>query len=97
MSTIKCSDKHCPTHNGFKTHGRIIEGTIIKMDTHGSVTIELPRLFYLPKFERYEKRRSRIRAHKPFCMDAKIGNKVKITESRPISKTKHFVITEILK
>ena len=59
-----------------------------------SATIEWPRLSYLHKYERYEKKRSKVRSHNPPCINAKIGDEVKIIECRPISKTKKFVIVE---
>ena len=51
----------------------------------------------IAKFERYEKRQSKIHAHNPSCLDAKIGDRVKIAECRPISKTKSYVVVEVLK
>ena len=48
------------------------------------------------KFERYEKRRTRIKVHNPECINAKEGDIVKISECRPLSKTKNFVIIENL-
>ena len=37
---------------------------------------------------------SRITAHNPPCLDAQRGDKVKIAECRPLSKTKNFVVVE---
>lgn len=59
-----------------------------------TATIEWPRRKYVTKFERYEKSRTRIKAHNPKTIDAKKGDIVKIMECRPISKTKHFIIIE---
>ena len=89
--TAKCKDKHCPFHGNIKTRGKIFTGEIISY-FHKTVTIEFPRRFYLPKYERYEKRRTRIKTHNPPCIDAKKGDFVKIMECKPISKTKNFVI-----
>lgn len=89
-----CNDAHCPFHSGLKVRGRIFSGVIIKKDTHKTATVEWPRLFFLQKYERFEKRRSRIRVHNPPCINAAIGDKVTIMECRPISKTKKFVILE---
>ena len=61
---------------------------------HKTVIVERNYLHFIPKYERYERRRSRISAHSPPCIDAKRGDKVKIAECRPLSKTKHFVIIE---
>lgn len=87
-----CSDNHCPFHSHLKVRGRIFTGTVIKKDTHKTAVIEWPRLFHLQKYERYEKRRTRIMAHNPPCINASIGDKVTIMECRPVSKTKKFVI-----
>lgn len=94
LPTQECEDKHCPFHGKVKIRGKIFTGTIIRGDTHKTATVEWSRLFYLPKYERYEKRRTRIKAHNPPCINAKIGDTVKIMESKPISKTKNFVIIE---
>jgi len=93
----ECSDKHCPFHNGFGMHGRTFDGAVIKMNMQKTAIIEWPRFIYLNKFERYEKRRSRIKVHKPDCIDLKVGDNVKVMETRPISKTKNFVIVEVEK
>lgn len=89
-----CKDKKCPFHGEIKLHGRIFTGTLIKKDTNRSATVEWTRIHELPKYERHEQRRSRVRVHNPDCIKAEIGDKVKIAECRPISKTKHFVIIE---
>ena len=91
-ATVSCSDKHCPFHGGLSIRGRSFVGKVVKMDAHGTVSVEWPRLLYLQKYERYEKRRSRKKAHNPACINAKIGDNVTIMECKPISKTKNFVI-----
>lgn len=93
----ECKDKHCPFHNSLSLRGRIFIGEIKRVNVHKTATVEWGRLYYLPKYERYEKRRTRLRVHKPDCLDVKEGDKVKIIESKPISKTKNFVIIEVLK
>ncbi len=94
---VTCQDKHCPFHGEIKVRGRIFTGKVVKDSMHKTVTVEWPRLFYLPKYERFEKRKTRIKAHNPDCLKAKQGDNVKIMETRPISKTKNFVVVEILK
>lgn len=92
-----CQDKHCPFHSQLSTHGTIFVGEVIKKNVHKTATISWQRPFYLTKYERYEKRRSRIKVHIPDCMEINIGDKVKAIECTPISKTKNFVIIEKLK
>ena len=91
-----CNDLHCPYHGGMKVRGREFTGIVIKTGANKTVTLEFPRLFYLPKYERYEKRRSRVKVHVPGCFEIKVGDKIRVVETRPISKTKNFVIVEVL-
>jgi ribosomal protein S17 len=61
-----------------------------------TAVIEFPRLHYITKYERYEKRRTKLKVHNPECVSAKNGDVVEIMECRPLSKTKSFVITKKL-
>jgi ribosomal protein S17 len=47
---------------------------------------------YIPKYERYERRKTRVTAHNPDCIKAKEGDVVVIGECRSLSKTKSFII-----
>ena len=92
-----CKDRHCPFHGELKVRGRIFTGKVVKSSMQRTVTVEWLRLFFLPKYERFEKRRTRIKAHNTECVDAKTGDEVRIMESKPISKTKNFVVIEVMK
>jgi small subunit ribosomal protein S17 len=59
--------------------------------------VERRYFHFIPKYERYERRHSRIAAYNPECISAKEGDKVKIVECRPLSKTKAFAIIEVIK
>ncbi|MGC8851180.1 MAG: 30S ribosomal protein S17, partial [Candidatus Micrarchaeia archaeon] len=50
----------------------------------------------VPKYERFEKRRSRIHVHVPECMNVKEGDRVLIGECRKLSKTKAHVVIKKL-
>ncbi|MBI4141505.1 30S ribosomal protein S17 [Candidatus Woesearchaeota archaeon] len=89
-----CNDTHCHVHNKLRTHGRQFTGTVIEATAQKTATIEWQRKYYLPKYERYEQRRTKVKAHNPECLNAQKGDIVTIKECRPLSKTKHFVITE---
>ncbi|MEK6907514.1 MAG: 30S ribosomal protein S17 [Nanoarchaeota archaeon] len=93
----ECQDYHCPFHGTLKVRGRVFNATVTKTDINKSATIEFLNYYYIQKYERYEKRTTRLKVHNPPCINAKIGDYVKIIESRPISKTKSFVIIEVLK
>ena len=93
----ECSDKNCPFHGNLSLRGKILQGTVVSDRMQGSVVIERTYLHYLPKYERYERRHTRISAHNPPCINAKKGDKVKIAECKTLSKTKHFVVVELMK
>lgn len=87
-----CNDVFCPFHGDIKVRGRIFTGVVVQKDMHRSAVIEWQRRFYIHKYERFEKRISRIKVHNPACIDAEIGDEVMVIETRPISKTKSKVI-----
>jgi small subunit ribosomal protein S17 len=91
-----CKDKKCPFHGDLSVRGKGFTGIIIKRDVHKTATVEWSRRIKIPKYERYEKKRTKVQAHNPGCIDAKEGDTVKIMECRPLSKTKNFVIIENL-
>ena len=94
MVEVKCVDKNCPIHGTVRTRGRSFVGRVISSKMQKTVIIEFERVHYLPKYERYEKRRTRLKAHNPDCISASEGDIVKVVECRPLSKTKHFVVIE---
>ncbi len=96
LSKKKCKDENCPFHGRLKCRGKIFTGIVIAAKMQKTVTVEFPRQCYIPKYERYEKKRTRIKAHNPECINAKEGDIVKISECRPLSKTKNFVVIENL-
>ncbi|MFH1649379.1 MAG: 30S ribosomal protein S17 [Candidatus Woesearchaeota archaeon] len=85
-----------PTKKNIIPRGKTLVGTVIADRMARTVTVEWERRKYISKFERFEKRRSRIKAHNPESINAKVGDKVIVCETRPISKTKHFIVTEIV-
>jgi small subunit ribosomal protein S17 len=89
-----CDDLNCPFHGELPVRGRVLEGTVVSAKMDRTVIVERNYLFYIPKFKRYERRRSRIPSHSPPCIDLKEGDHVVIAESRPISKTVSFVVVE---
>jgi small subunit ribosomal protein S17 len=88
----ECEDPNCPWHGKLSIRGRVFEGIVKSAKMERSAIIEWERLHYLRKYERYERKRTRVTAHNPPCIAAKGGERVKIAECRPLSKTKKFVI-----
>jgi small subunit ribosomal protein S17 len=95
--TRDCADLKCPYHGDLRVRGQILHGRVVSARMQNTVVVQREFLRYLPKFERYEKRRSKHAAHNPPCISAQAGDEVTIMECRPLSKTKHFVVIEAKK
>jgi len=92
----KCSSKECPFHGNLKIRGKIFEGIVVSLAPRNTAIIERRYLKFIPKYERYERRRKKISVHKPDCIKLNKGDRVRFAECRPISKTKRHVIIEKL-
>tara|TARA_Y100000310_G_C20469672_1_gene709340 strand:- start:271 stop:645 length:375 start_codon:yes stop_codon:yes gene_type:complete len=71
-------------------------GTVISTKMNKAVVVSWERRIRLPKFERYQKRRTKVHARVPDEMNLVEGDIVKVQETRPLSKTIHFIVTEQL-
>jgi len=76
--------------------GRKFTGTVVSDKMSKTVSVMWESRKYIPKYERYEKKRTKVKAHNPEEIDAKKGDIVIIEETRPISKTKNFIVIEIV-
>jgi len=92
----ECTDIKCPFHGALAVKKELAKGVIVKKDINHSATIEWKRPYYIPKYERYEVRKSRMRVHNPACIDATIGKVVLVARTRPLSKTKNHVILKVI-
>lgn len=81
----------------ISTRGRTFTGVVISDKMSKTVTVEWARRKYIPKYERYQKRKTKVKAHNPESINAEKGDEVIIQETRPISKTKNFIVTSIVK
>jgi small subunit ribosomal protein S17 len=81
-------------YNNVSFRGQSFVGIVVSDKPMKSVTVEFTRRHYVPKYERYEKRLTRLHAHNPPHIDAKEGDIVRVMETRPLSKTIHHVIVE---
>jgi small subunit ribosomal protein S17 len=60
-----------------------------------TVVVEREYDVFVPKYDRYMKRRSRVPAHAPPCLSLSEGDRVSIAETRPLSKTKSHVVVAV--
>ncbi len=92
----RCDDRHCPFHGRLPLRGQVLEGTVVSTSMQRTAVVERTLLHFVPKFERYEKRRRRYLAHAPACLNVPVGHRVRIAETRPLSKLVAFCIVEDL-
>ncbi len=88
----ECRDDKCPWHGSISIRGRAIIGRVLSTKMTGTITVLVEHLQYKPKYKRYERRRSKIHAHLPPCIDVSEGDIVKIVETRRIAKTVSHVV-----
>ncbi|MFQ3293237.1 MAG: small subunit ribosomal protein S17 [Halobacteriales archaeon] len=89
-----CSDENCPFHGTLSVRGQTLVGEVASTDMEKTVIVEREYDVKVPKYDRYMKRRSRVPAHAPPCLDLSVGDTVRIAETRPLSKTKAHVVIE---
>lgn len=89
-----CDDTLCPFHGTTKLRGRMVRGKVASAKPGGNAVIEKQYFNYIKKYMRYEKRRSKIHAHLPPCIEVEKGDTVTIAECRPLTKTASFVVIE---
>jgi small subunit ribosomal protein S17 len=91
-----CTDPHCPFHGRLPVRGQVLEGTLVSTSMQRTAVVERTLMHFVPKFERYEKRRRRYLAHHPPCLVIPLGHRVRIAETRPLAKAVSFCIVEDL-
>ena len=94
VPTKVCDDPTCPFHGNIKLRGRILQGYVVSTKMHKTIVIQRDYNYYISKYQRYERRKSKVTAHLPDCIEVKEGDQVKIAECRKISKTVAFVVIE---
>jgi small subunit ribosomal protein S17 len=83
---IECNDRLCPIHGDKKLRlrGKVFEGEVIRK-TSGRVVVQFERMIKVQKYERYEKRRTKVHARLSDCMKDNffVGDRIQISETRP--------------
>ncbi len=72
---------------------KILRGTVVKDQNDKTVIVSVPRFVKHSKYQKYFKKDKRYQAHDEMN-EFKVGDKVEMTETKPISKTKHFKVTK---
>ena len=78
----------------MKNERRRLTGVVTSAKMQKTVTVELSRSYRHPLYGKVIKTAKRVKAHDE--KDAQLGDTVLIVESKPLSKTKRWVVEEIV-
>ncbi len=92
----ECHDECCPFHGTTRIRGKITQGVVVSKKSRNTIIIRQDYVQFIRKYQRYERRNSRLACHLPECLgqEINIGDLVRIGESRKISKTKAFIVLD---
>lgn len=92
---VSCTDKQCPSHGHLKLRGRTFKGYVVSKHFR-RVAIAFERIVYIQKYERQAKKKTKIHARLPDCMqdEIEIGDYIEVKECRPLSKIVHFCVVK---
>ena len=80
----------------ISVRGARLVGKVVSDKNKKTVVVERDVTKKVSKYKRRARGRSRIQAHNPDEIGAKVGDMVRIGETRKISKTKSWIVLEVL-
>lgn len=80
----------------LKTKRRILEGLVVSDKMEKTIVIQVQTRGMHSLYKKFVKRTLKVKAHDPKG-EAKTGDRVKVIESRPYSRDKHFLLLEVVK
>jgi small subunit ribosomal protein S17 len=80
----------------IKQHRKTLVGEVISDKMDKTVVVEVTRYLTHPFYRKILNRRTKIHAHDEENQ-CRVGDIVEIAESRPVSKTKAWVVTKIVR
>lgn len=75
---------------------KILRGVVVKDQNDKTVIVSVPRFIKHPKYQKFFKKDKRYQAHDE-NNEFHVGDKVEMVETKPISKTKRFKVTKVIK
>jgi len=85
-----------PDLGGLSTRGETLTGRVVGDKMKKTVIVERDVIKYLPKYRKSARSNSRIVAHNPESVGARVGDIVSVAETRKISKTKAWAVVGII-
>ncbi len=80
----------------IKTRRKILEGVVVSDKMQKTVVVKVERKVPHPLYKKPMKKIKKYKVHDP-REEARVGDRVRIIESRPYSKEKRFLLLEVIK
>tara|TARA_B100000029_G_scaffold486612_1_gene541160 strand:+ start:276 stop:617 length:342 start_codon:yes stop_codon:yes gene_type:complete len=87
-------DPNDPFYGTLPVRGQMLRGIVLRAKAQKTVVVQVNKMKFDTKYERYARSSSKINAHSPASVGAVEGDSVTLMECRPLSKTKSFVVIE---
>lgn len=84
-----------PSESTGRGHRTIKVGEVVSRSGEKTIVVEVERRVQHPKYKRYVNRRKKFHAHDE-RNQCRIGDRVRIVQTRPMSRLKHWRLAEIL-
>jgi len=78
-----------------RSNRKVREGLVVSNKMNKTVVIAIVERVRHPKYDKFITRTKKLYAHDE-ANDAKAGDKVRVEETRPLSKTKRWRVVEVL-
>lgn len=75
---------------------KVFEGVVVSLKMQKTAVVLMTRTTHHPVYKKITKKNKKIKADTS-SFEVVVGDKVRITETRPFSKEKHFKILEVIK
>ena len=81
--------------NETRSRRKVRVGVVISDSRDKTVTVEVPSSMAHPRYDKIVRRSSKFHAHDE-ANDARVGDTVRIMETRPLSKQKRWRVVEVV-
>lgn len=76
-------------------HRRVLQGKVVSDKMDKTIVVQVLRRYRHPRYRKYINEQVRYKAHDE-RNEAKVGDQVRIVESRPVSRDKRWRLTEVV-
>jgi len=73
------------------SNGKVLSGVVVGTKMQDTAVVEVQRYYKHPKYGKFVKSKKKYKAHDA-GNEKKVGDRVEIVETKPISKDKRFII-----